>query len=144
MYLEDTTKIISSIVDHWKDIDKKKKAMHDEKTLLVKEAIWKYLKTRCFGGEFRAGKDHVFHNKDLVYMFDPKEFVTYFNNTYGKDFKINDVPSKTVRFTHCYTKTTSTENISYEVSTHVDTNRNGFVYSKLDDALHRLLTFLNW
>lgn len=144
MYLEDTTKIISSIVDHWKDIDKKKKAMHDEKSLLVKEAIWKYLKTRCFGGEFRAGKDHVFHNKDLVYMFDPEEFVTYFNSTYGKDFKIKDVPSKTVIFTHRYTKTTSTENISYEVSTHTNPNSNGFVYNKLDDALHRLLTFLNW
>lgn len=37
MYLEDITKVISSIVDHWKDIDKKKKAKQDEKTLLVKE-----------------------------------------------------------------------------------------------------------
>ena len=67
----------------------------------MKDAIWKYLDNRCFESKMQVGNVRRVTEIHATYLFDTAKFVEYFNQLYGKDFKLKDVKSKKLSVVFC-------------------------------------------
>lgn len=100
-FLEDTTSIVTSIVSHWNYAYQRLLASQPKKDETVKQAIKHYLNTRCYESKMQVGNVRRVTEIHVTYLFDTAKFVEYFNQLYGKDFKLKDVKSKKLSVVFC-------------------------------------------
>lgn len=140
-YLENTASIISSIVSHWKYIDNKQESSKEQKIAKLKDAIWKYLDTRCFESKLMVGQPPKVTEVHDTYLFDPAKFVEYFNQCHGKHFKIMmQTASLAVSVT---IKRSGSNSYRYEILGR-DNDTVSYVFDNRDAAIHHLLYFVKF
>jgi hypothetical protein len=138
-YLEITDSVINSIVSHWKYIDNKQESSKEQKIAKVKEAIWKYLDTRCFEYKLMVGQPPKVSEVRDTYLFYPAKFIEYFNQYHGKDFKL--VMQTTNLAVSVTIKRSGSNSYRYETPRR-DDDTVSYVFDNRDAAIHHLLYYV--